>query len=74
MSWLLKRILAKDLALFGDNAYLNSLHRATLYPNTSGGPKDNYNFYHSQLHIRIECAFGMLDKGGVSYKWRCQKV
>ena len=33
---------------------------ATPYPNTSGGSKDNYNFYHSQLRIRIECAFGML--------------
>ncbi|KAL3787036.1 hypothetical protein ACHAWO_003669 [Cyclotella atomus] len=32
----------------------------TPYPNTSGGPKDNYNFFHSQLRIRIECAFGML--------------
>ena len=26
-------------------------------PNTA---KDNYNFYHSQLGINVECAFGML--------------
>ena len=55
-----KGILARGLCLFGDNAYLNTLYMATPFPNTSGGPKDNYNFYHSQLRIRIECAFGML--------------
>jgi hypothetical protein len=39
---------------------------ATPYPNVAGKEgeheksKDNYNFYHSQLRIRIECAFGML--------------
>jgi hypothetical protein len=53
-------ILATGLCLFGDNAYLNKIYMATPYPNTSGGPKDNYNFFHSQLRIRIECAFGML--------------
>jgi hypothetical protein len=30
------------------------------YAATSGGTKDTNNFYHSQLRIRIECAFGML--------------
>ena len=53
-------LLAFNLVLFGDNAYINSRYMATPYPNTSGGPKDNYNFFHSQLRIRIECAFGML--------------
>ncbi len=57
-----KGLLLKDLVLFGDNVYLNSSYMATPYPNTSGGPKDNYNFVHSQLSIRIECAFGMLVK------------
>ena len=34
---------------------------ATPYPNVSNnGYKDDYNFYHSQLRINIECAFGML--------------
>ena len=50
--------------LFGDNAYLNSSFMATPYPNVSGDPekktKDDYNFYHSQLCIQVECSFGML--------------
>ena len=50
--------------LFGDNAYLNSSYMATPYPNVANNPahksKDNYNFYHSQLRIQVECAFGML--------------
>ena len=38
---------------------------STPYPNVSGDveeqrTRDNYNFYHSQLRIRVECAFGML--------------
>ena len=53
-------ILAPGLCLFGDNAYLNSTYMATPYAVTSSGTKDAYNFYHSQLRIRIECAFGML--------------
>ena len=52
-------ILAEGLCLFGDNAYLNSPFLATPYPNVSGGYKDAYNFFHSQLRIRVECAFGM---------------
>ena len=53
-------LLAPGLCLFGDNAYLNSTYMATPYSGVSGGTKDSYNFYHSQLRIRIECAFGML--------------
>ena len=53
-------LLAEGLCLFGDNAYLNSPFLATPYPNVSGGYKDAYNFFHSQLRIRVECAFGML--------------
>ena len=52
-------LLAPGLCLFGDNAYLNAPYMATPY---SGGSvtlsKDAYNFYHSQLRIQIECAFG----------------
>jgi hypothetical protein len=33
---------------------------ATPYSGVSGGTKDAYNFYHSQLRINIECAFGRL--------------
>jgi len=32
----------------------------TPYPNVSSGGKDDYNFYHSQLCICVECTFGML--------------
>eukprot|EP01082_Thalassiosira_pseudonana_P005802 g5709.t1 g5709 contig2:1128585-1129208(+) len=52
-------LLAPNLCLFSDNAYINSHYMATPYPNTSGGARDNYNYFHSQLRIRIECAFGM---------------
>ena len=51
-------LLAKGLCLFGDNAYLNSVYMATPYKSASGS-RDDYNFFHSQLRIRIECAFGM---------------
>ena len=57
-------LLADGLVIFGDNAYLNTKYMATPYPNIAGKDqeksKDNYNFYHSQVRIRIECAFGML--------------
>ena len=53
-------LLAPGLCLFGDNAYLNSTFMATPYSGVSGGSKDAYNFFHSQLRIQIECAFGML--------------
>jgi hypothetical protein len=51
--------LAPGLCLFGDNAYVNTPYMATPYPGTSiSQEKDAYNFYHSQLRIMIECAFG----------------
>ena len=53
-------LLAEGLCLFGDNAYLNSEFMATPYANVRSGSKDDYNFYHSQLRIRVECAFGIL--------------
>ena len=53
-------LLAPGLCLFGDNAYLNTTYMATPYTGAGSGGKDNYNFYHSQVRIRIECAFGML--------------
>jgi hypothetical protein len=52
-------ILAPGLCLFGDNAYLNTFYMATPYAAVSGGSKDAYIFYHSQLRIRIECTFGI---------------
>ncbi len=53
-------LLHDDLVLFGDNADLNSHSMVTPFPNVSSGSKDNFNFYHSQLRICVECAFGML--------------
>ena len=44
-----KGLLAPKLTLYGDNAYLNSPFMATPFPNVSSGPKDNYNFYQSQV-------------------------
>ena len=53
--------LAPGLCLFGDNAYVNRFYIATPFPNVKGdNPKDHYNFYHSQVRINIECAFGIL--------------
>jgi hypothetical protein len=53
-------LLAPGLCLFGDNAYTNSVFMATPFSGVGGGSKDAYNFYHSQLRINIECAFGQL--------------
>jgi len=52
--------LAPGLCLFGDNAYVNTQYMATPFPGQNNHDKDAYNFFHSQLRIRIECAFGML--------------
>ena len=54
--------LAPGLCIFGDNAYVNTNYMATPYPNvsTTNMEKDAYNFYHSQVRINIECAFGIL--------------
>lgn len=46
--------------LFGDNAYVNSPYMCTTWRNVSSGPKDAYNYFHSQVRISIECAFGVL--------------
>jgi DDE superfamily endonuclease len=54
-----KGLLADGLCIFGDNAYINSPFVATPYSNVSGGYKDAYNLFHSQVRIRVECAFGM---------------
>ena len=53
-------LLHDGMVLFGDNAYLNTKYMATPYTNVSAGSKDNYNYYHSQLRIRVECCFGIL--------------
>jgi hypothetical protein len=57
-------LMKNGKVLFGDNAYLNTMYMATPYTNVSGNEehvtKDDYNFFHSQLRIRVECCFGML--------------
>jgi len=66
-------LLKKGRVLFGDNAYLNSLFMVTPYTNVAGNPnkksEDNYNFFHSQLRIRVECTFGML-----AARWGCLRM
>jgi DDE superfamily endonuclease len=52
--------LAPGLCLFGDLAYMNCRFFATPFRSVSSGIRDDYNFYHSQLRIRIEIAFGQL--------------
>ena len=57
-------LMKNGKVLFGDNAYLNTSYMATPYTNVAGNQqhmtKDDYNFFHSQLRIRVECCFGML--------------
>ena len=52
--------LYPGLVIFGDLVYINNYYMVTPYKNVRAGEKDNFNFYHSQLHINIECAFGQL--------------
>ena len=49
--------------LYGDNAL------AIPFQAMSNGPKDSYNFYHLQVRINIECAFGILTN-----RWRLHKT
>jgi hypothetical protein len=48
--------------IFGDNAYVSTEYMVTPYKNVRAGVKDDFNFFHSQLQINIEHAFGMLVK------------
>ena len=52
--------LLPGYVLVGDNAYVKAVDMATPIKNSSPGPQDDYNFYHSQCRIIIECAFGIL--------------
>jgi hypothetical protein len=54
--------LADGLVIFGDNAYVSTDYMVTPYKNVRAGPKDDFNFFHSQLRINIERAFGILVK------------
>jgi hypothetical protein len=59
-SQLSRGLLAPGLVLFGDNTYIDLSFVAMPFPNVSAGSKDVYNFFHSQLCIRVKCAFSML--------------
>lgn len=52
--------LAPGCVIFGDNAYVSTDFMVTPYKNVRAGPKDDFNFYHSQLRVTVERAFGML--------------
>ena len=52
--------LASGLVLFGDNAYTNSAYMVTPFKGHRGESHDAFNYYHSQLRIQVECAFGRL--------------
>ena len=41
--------LPKRFCLYGDNAYVNDTYMAVPFPNTLYGPRDSYNYYHSQV-------------------------
>ena len=47
-------------SLYGDSAYCNAQHMTVPFKNVKDGPRDAFNFYHSQVRINIECSFGML--------------
>jgi hypothetical protein len=52
-------LLAKGMVILGDAAYVSTSYMATPFKSCTER-QDAYNFYHSQLRITIECAFGML--------------
>ncbi len=50
--------------MFGNNSYLNAECMAMSYTNVSDNEehvmRDDYNFFHSQLRLRVECCFDIL--------------
>ena len=52
--------LCEGLTIFGDNAYVNKPYTTSPFKAVNLGPKDAYSYYHSQVRIKIECAFGIL--------------
>jgi hypothetical protein len=58
--------LKKGLVLFGDNAYINTTYTVTPFKGATSDPQDDFNYYHSNLRINIERAFGML-----VHRWGC---
>lgn len=59
--------LTDDLVLFGDLAYVNTPNLVTPFKSVRRSKdKDNFNFFHSQVRINIECTFGIL-----VHRWGC---
>jgi hypothetical protein len=59
VDWLQK----KNFFLLGNSAYNISPYLLTPYGQDAdivGSPKDTFNFWHSNSHICVECAFGEL--------------
>jgi len=42
------RFMRQDLALFGDNAYVQMKFMIVPYKGAWAGPKDDFNYFHSQ--------------------------
>ena len=55
-----KGFLAEGLTIYGDNTYVNMPYMTSPFKAVSSEPQDAYNFYHSQIRINIDCAFGMM--------------
>lgn len=58
--------LKPGLALYGDNAYINTPYMITPFKEVSKGSMDAFNFYHSQVRSTIEGALGSL-----VHRWGC---
>jgi hypothetical protein len=59
--------LKAGLTIYGDNAYVNN-HFMTVPFSNAVGVKDDFNFYHSQVRMNIECTFGIFTS-----RWRILK-
>ena len=53
-------VILKGKCILGDNAYVKTHYMTTPYKYNVTPEKDSYNFYQSQLRIKIECTFGVL--------------
>ena len=61
------KFLKAGLTIYGDNAYINNHYMTVPFPNAVG-VKDDFNYYHSQVRMNIECTFGIFTS-----RWRLLK-
>ena len=52
--------LAPNLVLFGDNACVSNSCMVVPCKNISSGSEDTFNFFYSQVRIKVESSFSML--------------